>query len=55
MRTSVRIETEFLPGLGAGLIPQEGRADGIADSVLGSYELNAPWILGMPHAPIFER
>ncbi len=55
LRTSVRIEAEFLPGLGATTLPADGRAPGIADSVLGSYELNAPWILGMPHAPIFER
>lgn len=55
LRTSVRIDSEFLPGLSPGLIPMQGQTEGIDASVLGSYEVTAPWILGLPHAPFFER
>ena len=52
--TSVRVQSEFVPGFGVGLHPAEGQAAGIDSSVLGSYELNASWVLGMPHAPLLR-
>ena len=37
-----------------GLHPATGLAEGIDASVLGSYELDAPWLLGMPRAPLLR-
>ena len=54
LHTSVRAEAEFVPGFGPGSHPASGVAEGIDASVLGSYELNAAWLLGMPHAPVLR-
>jgi Acetoacetate decarboxylase (ADC) len=54
LATSARVDAEFVPGFGTGSFPATGESEGIDTSVLGSYELNAPWILGLPHAPVFR-
>ena len=50
--TQVQVLAELVPGFGPGSHPAGGVSDGIDVSVLGSYELNAPWLLGMPHVPL---
>jgi len=55
LRTHVRVEAELVPGFGAASHPASGVAEGIDATVLGSYELNASWVLGMPHAPLLRR
>lgn len=55
LRTMVTVHREIVPGFGAARYPAEGCDPGIAASVLGSYELNAEWLLGMPHLPVFGR
>ena len=54
LRTQVRVHAPIVPGFGPGLHPADGQAEGINQSALGSYELNAPWLLGMPHAPVLR-
>ena len=54
LTTSVQAQAEFVPGFGPCSQPAQGLSAGIDASVLGSYELNAPWLLGMPHAPLFR-
>ena len=53
--TQVQVQAEFVPGFSPGSHPAQGASAGIAACVLGSYELNAPWRLGMPHAPVLRR
>ena len=54
LATQVQAQAEFVPGFGPGRHPASGESEGIDKSVLGSYELNAPWLLGMPHAPLLR-
>ena len=54
LRTAVRAEAEFVPGFGPGSYPGVGVSEGIDAAVLGSYELNASWVLGMPHVPVLR-
>jgi len=54
LATSVRVDAEFLSGFDTGNHPAAGLSESIDESVLGSYELNAPWLLGLPHAPLFR-
>ena len=54
LHTSVRAEAEFVPGFEPGSYPAAGVSEGIDATVLGSYELNANWVLGMPHVPVLR-
>ena len=55
LATQVQVQAEFVPGFGPGSYPAAGVSEGIDAAALGSYELNAAWTLGMPHAPVFRR
>ena len=54
LRTQVRVSSSVVPGFGPALHPADGQAEGIDQSVLGSYALDAPWLLGMPHVPLLR-
>ena len=54
LATQLQVQAEFVPGFGPGSYPAGGVSQGIDVSVLGAYELNAPWLLGMPHAPLLR-
>lgn len=54
LHTQVRVAAPLVPGFGPGLHPATGLAEGIDASVLGSYALDAPWLLGMPRAPLLR-
>ncbi len=47
LSTAVTLHQEFVPGLPCGRFPTEGRAAGIDQLVLGSYELRAHWRQGL--------
>lgn len=51
---SVQVGTEFVPGFTTGRYPQKGESPGIQETVLGSYELRAPWRLGLPFPPMLR-
>ena len=49
------VHTQFIEGFTDERYPLKGTTAGIDRSVLGSYELHAPWSLGMPYPPIARR
>lgn len=52
MRTAVEVDVEYVPGYKAGRMPLTGYSPGIDESVVGSYELRAPWKLSLPYPPL---
>ena len=54
LRTAVEVDVSFLPGYDCGRYPSEGWSPGIGQSVLGSYELRAPWRLSFPYPPLMS-
>jgi hypothetical protein len=52
METVLEVDVEYVPGYPAGRYPAAGWSAGIDRSVLGSYELLAPWRLSMPYPPL---
>lgn len=54
LETSVQVDTEFVPGFTSGCYPQRGTSSGIQEEVLGSYELRAPWRMGLPFPPMLR-
>jgi hypothetical protein len=55
LRTALEVDVEYVPSFTGGRYPNEGRSPGIDESVLGSYELRAPWRLGLLYPPGFMR
>jgi hypothetical protein len=53
LQTRVEVNVEYVPGYPAGSYPATGWSPGIDSSVLGSYELKAPWRLSLPYPPMF--
>jgi len=53
LETRVQVDVEYVPGYQAGRYPASEWSPGIDASVLGSYELRAPWRLGIPYPPMF--
>ena len=51
LRTALEVDVEYVPSFSGGRYPHEGRSPGIDESVLGSYELRAPWRLGLLYPP----
>jgi hypothetical protein len=51
LETRVDVDVEYVPGYKAGRYPASKWAPGIDSSVIGSYELRAPWRLGIPYLP----
>jgi acetoacetate decarboxylase len=54
LRTALEMEVEYVPGFTARRYPQSGWSPGIDSSVLGSYELRAPWRLSLPYPPLLS-
>jgi len=52
LETSVEVDQAYVPGYEAGRYPASGYSRGINASVLGSYELRAPWRLSLPYPPL---
>jgi hypothetical protein len=59
LQTVTRVDEAYVPGLDIGRFPEAGKAPGIDESVLGSYEMRLPFRLSMPYPPyaagFFER
>jgi len=54
IQTVLQVDVEYVPGYPAGRYPASGWSPGIDESVLGSYELTAPWWLSLPYPPVFS-
>jgi hypothetical protein len=52
LRAVTEIFTDYVVGLSSGRYPATDRSADINESVMGSYELSAPWQLGSPY-PLF--
>lgn len=52
LHTAVTVQQAFVQGFGRGRFPATGLSEGIDAMVMGSYELQAPWRLGMAHVPL---
>jgi hypothetical protein len=53
IETSLEVDVEYVPGFSGGRYPASDWSPGIDASVLGSYELRAPWRLSLPYPPVF--
>jgi hypothetical protein len=53
LETTMTVDECYSPGLEAGPYPSQGVSPGIDSTVLGSYELRAPWRLSLPYSPLF--
>lgn len=51
LQTVTRVDEAYVPGLDIGTFPEAGKAPGIDESVLGSYEMRLPWRLSMAYPP----
>jgi len=51
LETITELHFDYVPGLPAGRYPAQGASEGIDVSVVGSYELQAPWRMSMPYPP----
>jgi hypothetical protein len=54
IQTVMEVDVEYVPGYFAARYPADGYSPAIDESVLGSYELVAPWYLSMPYPPVFS-
>ncbi len=54
MRTCVEVDVSYVPGYECGRYPAADWSLGIDESVLGSYELRAPFRLSMPYWPLMS-
>lgn len=54
LHTKVEMDVEYVVGFSGGCYPQSGWSPGIDSSVLGSYELHAPWRLSLPYPPLLS-
>ncbi len=52
LRTAMDVFVEYVPGFSGGRYPETGLSPGIDESVLGCYELRAPWRLSLPYPPL---
>jgi hypothetical protein len=52
IETTLEVDVEYVPGYAGGRYPGTGYSAGIDVSVLGSYELRAPWRLSLPYPPL---
>jgi hypothetical protein len=53
LETSLEVDVEYVPGYAGGRYPASRWSPGIDSSVIGSYELRAPWRLSLPYPPLF--
>lgn len=54
LQTVLDVDVEYVPGYPGGRYPEKGWSPGIDQSVLGSYELRAPWRLSLPYPPLLS-
>ncbi len=54
LQTALDVDVEYAPGYPGGRYPVSGWSPGIDSSVLGSYELRAPWRLSVPYHPLLS-
>ncbi len=54
MQTAVEVDVDYVTGYAVGRYPQAGWFPGIDQSVLGSFELRAPWRLSLPYPALFS-
>lgn len=54
LQTAVEVDVEYVPGYQGGRYPASDWSPGIDQSVIGSYELRAPWRLSLPYPPLFS-
>jgi hypothetical protein len=54
LQTVVDVDFDFVTGYPAGRYPASDWSAGIDKSVLGSYELRAPWRLSLPYHPLLS-
>jgi hypothetical protein len=52
LQTKVEVDVAFVPGYECGRYPASGWSPGIDQSVLGSYELQAPWKITTIYPPM---
>jgi hypothetical protein len=52
LQTKVEVDVAFVPGYECGRYPASGWSPGIDQSVLGSYELQAPWKITTIYPPL---
>jgi hypothetical protein len=52
IQTGLEVDVEYVLGFAGGRYPASGLSPGIDSSVLGSYELRAPWRLSLPYPPL---
>lgn len=52
LEAALEVDVEYIPGYAGGRYPASGWSPGIDSSVLGSYELRAPWRLSLPYPPL---
>ena len=52
LETTLEVDVEYIPGYPGGRYPGTGFSRVIDVSVLGSYELRAPWRLSLPYPPL---
>jgi hypothetical protein len=55
LQTTVEVDVAFVPGYECGRYPASGRSPGIDRSVLGSYELQAPWKITTIYPPMLAN
>ncbi len=54
LRTALDVDVAYVPGYECGRYPDTGWSPGIDQSVLGSYEVRAPWRLSLPYPPLLS-
>jgi Acetoacetate decarboxylase (ADC) len=54
LHTALEVDVEYVPGYAGGRYPMSDWSPGIDSSVLGSYELRAPWRLSLPYPPLLS-
>ena len=52
LKTVTEVFTDYVVGLPSGRYPSSGQANGIDASVMGAYELRAPFQVGSPYPPM---
>ena len=52
LKTVTQVFTDYVVGLPSGRYPSSGSANGIDASVMGAYELRAPFQVGSPYPPM---
>lgn len=52
LKTVTNVHSDYVIGFESGRYPNAGKSPGIDASVIGSYELRAPWTMSAPYPPM---